>query len=110
VQKIEKNVGPKMKSEVFPSMKNDKLTRIARNDTLIIAIREWYLIYNIGNKIKRRNYSSNMMRLSARLLQIVRNELQDQAGTRNDCLVRENFEILAKASLLACETNTDDEL
>ena len=108
--KISENASNKMKSEVFPSMNKDDITGIALHDTLIVAIGEWHFINNMGNKLKRKNYSSYRMRLCARLLQIVRAELQDPLATMSDCLVVENFDTFAKAALLACGTNTDDEL
>ena len=108
--KIAENTGEKMKSEVFPSMKKDELTAIAVSDNLIVALGEWHFINNLGNKIKRKNYTSYRMRLAARMLQIVRDQIGDPSATLSQCLVVENFDAFAKAALLACGKTSEEEL
>jgi hypothetical protein len=57
-----------MKKEVFKSMISDKVGKTAQSDQIIVALGESWLRRNIGNEEKRRHYSSQRMRLSARLL------------------------------------------
>ena len=97
-------------SEVFKSMQKDEIGLTAMKDNLILALGEIYFFSNIRNKIKRKNYASFRMRLGARLLILLRKEIDNSEASMSECLVVENFDKVVKCALLACEKNSDDEL
>ena len=54
--------------EVFTQMIHDDVGELAHEDELIIALGYQWLEKNVGNKLKRAKYTSQVMRLSGRLL------------------------------------------
>lgn len=74
--KISSSASKKLKTEVFPSMIRDKITEIAQEDHLITVSGNIWLLKNVGNKLRRKNFTSFRMRLSARLLAILRENAQ----------------------------------
>ena len=66
--RLQTNASPLLKAEVFSIMTPDRVTEIAQGDPLIIALGESWLRCNIDNKLKRKYYSSQRMRLAARFL------------------------------------------
>ena len=53
--------------EVYPIMKADKVGICAQSDDIIVTLRNEWMIRNVGNKINRKYYTSQVMRLAARL-------------------------------------------
>lgn len=74
--KISSSASKKLKTEVFPYMIRDKITRKAQEDHLITVSGNIWLLKNVGNKLRRKNFTSFRMRLSARLLAILREDAQ----------------------------------
>lgn len=86
------------------------ISETAMSDTLIISLGEFHFLSNFSNKIRRKNYTSYRMRLAARLLHIVRLQLNQEDASYMDLLITENFDNFVKGSLEACGHNEDDEL
>jgi hypothetical protein len=63
-----------MLEEVFPNMLQDDISNTAKKDKLIVALGESWLRRCIDNREKRRYYTSQHMRLMARLLINLRKE------------------------------------
>ena len=70
-----------MLQEVFPTMLSDEIGNTAKKDKLILALGETWLRRSIDNREKRKYYTSQHMRLMARLLLHLR-EL-DSSSTSN---------------------------
>ena len=64
---LKTNASTPLKREVFSIMKCDKIGVTAQSDPLIIALGNDWMTRNIGNKINRSHYTSQVMRLAARL-------------------------------------------
>lgn len=64
---LNSNASTLLKNEVFSIMKCDKVGVTAQSDPLIIALGNDWITRNIGNKINRSHYTSQLMRLVARL-------------------------------------------
>ncbi|KAK3108247.1 hypothetical protein FSP39_004029 [Pinctada imbricata] len=111
---FEKRVSPEasieLKKEVFPSMMQDDITRIAMEDRLILEVGEYHFSSNFANKIKRKNYTSYRMRLAARLLTLLRKELNMPNASYLDLIKGEYFSAFVKCSIEACGVTDDEEL
>jgi len=99
-----------MQREVFPIMHNDEITATAVTDPLIVALGEIHFMRSIGNRLKRKNYASYRMRLAARLLHLVRKEINEENATMTECLKVDHFDVFAKCALLACGKTLDSAL
>lgn len=74
-----------LQSEVFSKMcLTDTITQIAVNDQLILELGNACIQKNSRNKLRRGQYASNKMRLSARLLNVLMGEGK---RTMSECLV-----------------------
>ncbi|KAH3814709.1 hypothetical protein DPMN_143218 [Dreissena polymorpha] len=75
-----------MQLEVFPILHQDAITDTAISDPLIVALEEVHFMSSIVNRIKRKNYRSYRMRLAARLLLLLRKEMDHPEATMWDAL------------------------
>lgn len=55
-------------NEVYTIMKHDDVSKIAKEDDLIVNLGNQWIKRNIGNKVMRRYFTSSIMRLAAKLL------------------------------------------
>jgi hypothetical protein len=97
-------------SQVFPIMTNDNLSKIAQEDPLIVGLGNFWLRENIGNKLKRKNYTSQKMRGAARLLQNLR--LKDKTESSRyiaDYIKPIKFDEVAEAALQCATMDCDDD-
>ena len=74
--KISSSACTKLRTEVFPSMIRENITEIAQGDHLITVLGNIWFMKNVGNKLRRKNLTNFRMRLSARLLSILRADAQ----------------------------------
>ncbi|ESP01949.1 hypothetical protein LOTGIDRAFT_157079 [Lottia gigantea] len=99
--------------EVFSIMTVDLISEIAQNDVLIVALGECWLRQNIDNALKRAHYSSQRMRLAARLLVELRKLVADTGNEKHismwDFIKPEFFHIMAQAALEVAIPLIDDE-
>ncbi|ESO97052.1 hypothetical protein LOTGIDRAFT_174659 [Lottia gigantea] len=99
-----------LKDEVFSSMTVDDITEVAKSDVLIIALREYWLRQNIDNPLKRANYSSQRMRLAARLLIELQKQTSEECSmTMWDFLQPSYFDSIVNAALETAIPTFDDE-
>ena len=56
-----------LQREVLPIMRTDAIGVAAQSDDLIIALGNEWMFRNVGNKISRRHYTSQVMRMAGRL-------------------------------------------
>lgn len=100
-----------MLEKVLPSrpMLLDEVSRVAKNDHLIVAFGESWLRRSIDNREKRKYYTSQHMCLMARLLIEMRNE--DEEGSNkglSDYLSTQNFDRIILAAMKCCLPYIDD--
>lgn len=95
-------------NEVFPIMTNDIISKTAQQDPLIICLGNTWMCRNIGNKLKRKYYTSSRMREAARLL-LNASDLLDSNLSMSDLLCPENFDYVAKGALITASPGFDDE-
>ena len=72
--------------EVMKSMRRDPIAEAAFKDTLIMTLRESWLMRNVDNMEKRRFYASQHMRLCARLLLELRSANAMRGGDNEDAV------------------------
>ena len=106
---ITPNASDKLIREVFSIMRRDEETAIAQSDGLIVALGEKWLKMNISNKVRRKYYTSEKMRRSARFLLEVRKLADKPTLTFNDCIKGTMFDICCEAALRLAKKNIDDE-
>ncbi|PIK32850.1 hypothetical protein BSL78_30338 [Apostichopus japonicus] len=99
-----------MLKEVYPVMRTDTIGKLARSDTLIVALGNQWLMRNLGNKLMRKYYVSAVMRLSSRLLLTLRGMVTPSTGIyMEDYLVPGYFTYVAKAALQVAQQDAADE-
>ena len=117
-----------LREEVFKIMTADEISKVAQNDPLIVMLGESWLRRNLSNKLKRKYYSSQRMRVNARLLIELRkkkekensagSQLSDEAQQVEDAdipvplcdfLVPARFDNVAKAAIDVSLPYFDDE-
>jgi len=110
VGRIEKVASKKLVKEVFSIMRNDPVAKVARNDALICMLGNMWLQKNVGNQLNRGKYTSQVMRLAAKLLMNLR-KVQPTKNNEDLCwyLHPENFESIVKATLITAASDMDDE-
>ena len=97
-----------LKNEVFAIMTRDEITDIAQSDPLIIGLGNMWLLKNIGNRLKRKYYTSSHMRLAARLLMHVRNITGLEGGFK-EFLCTKHFDDIVRATLKTASVEFDDD-
>jgi len=60
--KLSRHASRALTVEVFPIMKHDDISCTAQNDPLILALGNLWMSKNIGNRLKRKYYTSSRMR------------------------------------------------
>lgn len=108
--KISSSASKKLKTEVFPSMIRDKITEIAQEDHLITVSGNIWLLKNVGNKLRRKNFTSFRMRLSARLLAILREDAQMPSLSMHYFLSPKEFDRVVTCAVKACEEDENEDL
>lgn len=106
--KLQSKASKALINEVFPIMTNDIISKTAQQDPLIICLGNTWMCRNIGNKLKRKYYTSSRMREAARLLLNAR-DLLDSNLSMSDLLRPENFDYVAKGALITASPGFDDE-
>jgi len=103
---------PLVKKHVLPIMRNDELSRLVKEDKLIIELGEIWMVKSYGNKlhVARNKTSSFRMRLCARLPENVRilTGISDLAVT--DILSPKYFDDVVKVTLDLCKLDVHDGL
>jgi hypothetical protein len=99
-----------MLQEVFPIMTRDDIGTVAQNDPLIVALGESWLRRSIDNEAKRKYYTSQHMRLMARLLIELRKADEKNAEKALDEFIRTKYyDALMAATIQCCMPYMDDE-
>ena len=98
-----------LKKEVFMSMKNDVISKVAKGDPLIVALGNLSMKRNIGNKVMRRYNVSSDMRLVARCLIELRELQEGEDAQKNltwyDGLHPDQYDNIVKAVFAVCREN-----
>ena len=104
--RVSTDASKELKKEVFPNMKNDIITRVARGDPLICCLGNLSMKRNIGNKAMRRHHVSSTMRLSARCLIELRDIQETEEMKKNltwyDALVPDQYDNIVSAVFAVC--------
>ena len=106
-ERIEATASPALINEVLKYMNHDDIGNVAREDPLIISLGNIWLEKNIGNKLKRGKYTSQIMRLVARLRHNIKKETKTNVSMSEyikPCL----FDDIAKATLTTAGIDTSD--
>ena len=106
---ITSNPSERMKNEVFYSMKNDDVGMVAKNDPLIVALGESWLRRNLPNVEKRRYYTSQRMRLAAKLKLAVNKINNNSELSMWEIMSPEHFDNVCLGAIKSCIPFSDDE-
>ena len=105
---ITSNPSDLLKEEVFSSMKNDDVGMVAKNDDLIVALGESWLRRNLPNVEKRKYYTSQRMRLAAKLKMEVHKEIMDESATMWQIMSPKFFDDVCMSAIKCCIPFSDD--
>ena len=96
--------------EVFSIMHHDEIGTLARKDKTIIMVGNTWLLRNQGNELKRGQYTSQVMRLMARLLKYLRqlNPLDVEEAPLTEYLHPQHFDLVIEACLMCASVHMDD--
>ena len=101
-----------LKKEVFVTMKNDHISKVARSDPLIVALGNLAMKRNIGNKDMRPYNVSSDMRLVARALIELRELQEGEDAQKNftwyDGLHPDQYDNIVKAVFAVCRENFNE--
>ncbi|XP_069109552.1 uncharacterized protein [Argopecten irradians] len=96
-------------TEVFQVMLNDEVGKVAREDPLLIHLGNIWMEKNVDNKLKRGCYTSQILRLVARLfLQLKEMKPLADGKTLWDYLQPQYFDVLAEATLSIADPSKED--
>ena len=108
-----------LRDEVLTIMRSDDITEVVQSDALIFALGESWLRRNIDNKVKRKYYASQRMRLNARFLMELRklehqdSKLPDEASKPSKAmwyfLIPSQFDNAVRAAIQVALPYMDDE-
>ncbi len=104
---LKNNASDLLKKEVFSIMKCDKIGVTAQSDPLIIALGNDWMTRNIGNKVNRCYYTSQIMRLAARL-KIFLNEDKEDPNDLINYIKPDQFPAVCKAVLRIAQQDDDN--
>ena len=109
--KLSHKASPALIKNVLSIMMHDEIGSVARSDPLIITAGNQWILRTLGNELNRATYTSQMMRLSARLLINLRSihPLEDNKNLLMDYLVPEYFDYVVQATLACAAVDMDDE-
>ncbi|XP_055956953.1 uncharacterized protein LOC126821491 [Patella vulgata] len=91
-------------------MKMDNIGKVAREDPLIVQHGNYWMQKNVGNKLKRGAYISQIMRLCARLLINLREYPISEEPTLWSYLKASHLDNIVKATLKVADAISDDNL
>ena len=77
--------------KVFSIMRQDDIGQAACTDPLIVALGNDWMIKNVGNRLMRKYYTSNIMRLSARLKLNLTKLCTPEPGTDLGCYLQPKY-------------------
>jgi len=97
-----------LQKEVFAIMTPDTISDIEQRDLPIVALGISRLRRNVDNKLKRKYYASQRMRLNARLLIALRKE-DARSESMWEFLVPQKFDSIAKAAITVAMPTMEDE-
>ena len=80
-------------------MKRDDVGKITIHDDLIVGLGDIWVMKNVDNKRKRRNYSSFHMRLAARLLKELRKRKNQAQLSFTEAIKPSEFDMFVESSL-----------
>lgn len=106
--RIVPDAAPQMISEVFTSMLNDDVGKLARADSLIVKLGESWLNRSRDNEVNRKYYSSQHMRLMTRLLIEMRSRLNQADITLEACLTPDKFDDVVESVIATAAPYMDD--
>ncbi|XP_055958224.1 protein IWS1 homolog, partial [Patella vulgata] len=98
--------------EVFQIMHMDAIGKVVREDSLIIQLGNQWMEKNVGNRLKRGSYTSQILRLVGRLLINLRNIKPLPAGEEQSLwnyLKPSHFDAIVEATLMTAAPDMDDE-
>ena len=105
---LKTNASTLLKREVFSIMKCDTIGVTAQSDPIIIALGNDWMTRNIGNKINRSYYTSQVMRLAARL-KLALNMEKDEPEDLVNYIKPDQFPAVCKAVLRISQQDEDNE-
>ncbi len=108
--RIKSSASKLLTKEVLPIMREDKIGLEAKNDDLIIALGNNWMLRNVSNHVMRKYYTSCVMRLAARL-KIALNKMATpvDGGGLDSYLAPTYFDHVTKAALVCSDQDDDDE-
>ena len=107
---VQPNASKLLVEEVFTIMTCDKISSVAKTDSLITSLGESWLRRSIDNKTKRKYYSSQHMRQAARFLMEIRTLANDETVSMWDTIKPEMFDFGIKSALAIAKPSMDDEM
>lgn len=105
--KVASKASHRVREMVFPTMRNDEIANVAKNDDLIVCLGDVWLAKSMENELRCRNYSSFRMRLAARLLMLLRASLKIPDLKMIDAVVPKHFNHFCEAAIEACQPSGD---
>ena len=90
-------------------MLHDHVGIVARKDNVIVCLGNQWMDKNFGNNLKRGKYTSQIMRLCARLLVNLRKLNPLEKDSMSDYLHPQHFQTLVGATLLTAAPDMDNE-
>ena len=98
-----------LKKEVFVTMKNDHISKVARSDSLIVALGNLAMMRNRVNKVMRTYNVSSDMRLVAHALIELRELQEEDHAKKNlnwyEALTPDQYPNIVKAVFAVCREN-----
>ena len=105
---VKSNASQLLKREVFPIMKNDAIGVAAQSDDLIITYGNEWMTRTVGNKLNRKYYTSQGMRMAARMKLELNRDKEDPIDLRN-YLSPEYFPAVCNAVMGVSRQDADNE-
>ncbi|XP_076092695.1 uncharacterized protein LOC143064064 [Mytilus galloprovincialis] len=108
-RRISDEASPALVREVFSIMTIDEVSKVAKNDKLIISLGNQWMLSNMGNRIMRKYYTSSVMRLAAKLLTSLRSITGLKEHSMEQFIEAKYYEYFAKAALICSKQVVNDE-
>lgn len=106
--RLSTNASESLVKEVYPIMVNDDVSKIAKEDNLIISLGNQWMLRNKGNQIMRKYYTSSVKRLAAKMKMAVQH-FDGSKSELEEYLQPKYFEIVVKGALICCLPADADE-
>ena len=107
--KINPSASKMLIKEVLDDMPYDRVGTTAKKDKLIVSLGNQWMDKNFGNELNRRKYTSQIMRLCAKLLVNLRQLNPLENDSMWDYLQPQHFQAVVGATLLTTAPEMDDE-